>query len=155
MIVFIACQPAEQRMTEAQRAAIADTVRALTNEVMAAFDQIDVDRAFSYYSDAEDAGYAEGGKLYSFEALVAQYRAIYAGLRDQKGELRESKTTVLVPDAAVLTAGGAYSMTDTTENTFGGQFAWTLVWVRRDGKWKILHSHASEVAEKFGGNAKH
>lgn len=53
---------------------------------------------------------------------------IYAGLRDQKGELRESRIAVLAPDAAVLTAGGAYSMTDTTGSTSAGRFAWTIVW---------------------------
>jgi uncharacterized protein (TIGR02246 family) len=55
---------------------------------------------------------------------------------------KQQRVTVLSPDSALLVGEGETIVT-TDQGSVTQPFAQTMVWVLRDGKWKILHAHQS------------
>lgn len=85
------------------------------------------------YSDAPDAAHMINGVWYSLDDFVERYRRLYSTLDGQTAELGEPTVTLLSRDAVVVSTQGPFEARLKDGDSFGGQFTWTLVWVRRNG----------------------
>ena len=56
-------------------------------------------------------------------------------------DIINKKITVLGENAALLAASGNYSLYLEDGRTLTGKFAWTIVYSKVEGEWKIIHSH--------------
>ena len=146
-VLAVACQsnaePSDTPMSEEQRAAIADTVTALTRAVVDGGSAVDADATFQRFATGDEAAHLNMGVRYTRDSLVAMYRSIFGTLERQQVELGAPTVTVLGPDAAVLSTAGSFTATPKTGAPLASPFAWTLVWVRRAGAWSLVHSHQS------------
>ena len=154
-----ACGPAPGgRLSGAQEAAIADTLRQL---VAAAYDFSKegdaVGRLMSLYPDSGRVVSAASGRITaSRDTLELQIREFWTNvgqnMRDPRWTWEHTHIEVLSPDAAVLTA--TYRVPHTTPHgdphVIGG--AMTAVFERRDRRWVIVHEHLS-VAPPAGRSA--
>jgi ketosteroid isomerase-like protein len=154
IVACIACRPAaRERMSEAQKAAIADTLRQL---IASAYDFSKggeaVRRIMSLYPDTGRVISAASGHITaSRDSLQAQIREFwtYVGqnMRNPTWTWGQTYVEVLSPDAAVLTA--TYRIPHTTPrgdpHVIGG--AMTSVFERRNGKWVIVAEHLSDAPE--------
>ncbi len=137
-----------QSITDAQRATIEDAVRTLTNEMISAAEQADIDSIIVNSNDSYHTGFISNGVFYpSVDSLGAAFRSSH--LREQKIEMSETRISVLAHNVAVLTAHGNLSATDTTGNTFESLFAWTFIYTKVNDDWKITHSHQSFTNETY------
>ena len=55
----------------------------------------------------------------------------------------DPKVTVISPEAALLVSDGIVAATLEDGRVVTGRFAVSLVFVRRDGRWLVLHGHYS------------
>lgn len=142
--LLIAYQPIHQSTINAQQAAIEDSVKALTNRLTAAAEQVNFDIALSYYSDEYDIGFPNNGRYYpSLDSISKVGRIGYNNLRSQKINVRETKVAVLAPNAAIATVYGDFTATDKLNFTSGSPFVWTIVFAKAKDQWKIVHLHQS------------
>lgn len=143
VILGAACQqPAQTGMTDAQRAAVADTVRRQTDAFIASFNRMDA----SVFIDqiATNEAFAETGALYpSRDSIIATVRGFVAGIRSLEVGWDQVHVTVLAPDAAVITGTFHESFVDKAGKATKLHGAWTGVYQRRDGKWGIVQGHES------------
>ena len=150
-LLAVACQPAAgSALSEAQRAAIADS---LTRLVAAAYDFSRgnaAERLMSLYPDSGKVISATAGRVSaSRDTLEAGIRHFWENvgrnMRDPHWTWGETHVEVLSPDAAVLTA--TYRIPHRTPrgepHVIGG--AWTAVFARRGGRWVIVHEHLSDA----------
>ena len=158
LIVSLACRPAEPTaVSAAQRAAIADTLRAL---LVHAYDLAQpgdpVTRLMSLYPAAGGVVSASGGQVsISRDTLQAGIRAFWdnvgRNMRDPKWTWGAMHVDVLAPDAAVLTT--TYRVPHLTPR--GGPHviagAWTAVFQRREGRWVIIQEHLSDAPSPMAG----
>ena len=147
-----ACGPSSgARLSGAQEAAIADTLRQL---VAAAYDFSKggdaVGRLMSLYPDSGRVVSAASGRITaSRDTLELQIREFWTNvgrnMQDPKWTWGQTHVEVLSPDAAVLTA--TYRVPHMTPHgephVIGG--AMTAVFERRDGRWVIVHEHLSDA----------
>jgi ketosteroid isomerase-like protein len=139
-------------MSEAERAAIADTLRAM---IVSAYDVTKpgdaVARMMSLYPPTGDVVSASGGRVsVSRDSLAAGIRAFweYVGhnMRDPKWTWDEMHVDVLSRDAAVVTA--TYHIPHKTPrgepHTIAG--AMTVAFQRRGGRWGVVQEHLSDLA---------
>jgi len=63
------------------------------------------------------------------------------GCKSQELTVINKKITVLGENTALLTASGDYSLYLEDGRTLTGKFAWTIVYSKINGQWKIVHSH--------------
>ena len=140
-----ACQPATMELTEEEKAEIADEVNALHAEFWDAWRATDFDRGMSYFYDSPDLAFAENGVLnYGYADMDAKYRPMFTSVASQEITMTDSRTTVLAPDVVCIMEAGTYTVTDTAGVTGPEQsFAYTWIWIRRDGEWKVHIGHQS------------
>ena len=146
------CSPAERpAVTEAQRVAIADTLRGL---IVTAYDLSKpgdaVARLMSLYPPSGPVISASGGQVStSRDSLYAGIRAFWdnvgRNMRDPKWTWGAMHVDVLAPDAAVVTT--TYRVPHMTPRGMPHVIAgaWTAVFQRRAGRWVIVQEHLSDV----------
>jgi hypothetical protein len=148
-----ACAPRSERpMTDAERTAIADTLRSM---IVSAYDITQpgdaVARMMSLYPPTGGVVSASGGRVsVSRDSLASGIRAFweYVGqnMREPRWTWDEWHIDVLSRDAAVVTA--TYHVPHRAPrgepHTIAG--AMTEVFQRRDGRWRVVQEHLSDLA---------
>jgi uncharacterized protein (TIGR02246 family) len=139
------CRSSAPALTPAARDAIADTVRALARDFIAADHAKAPDQVIALFDESPDVTIASNGALresrQSFhEALVT----LYAATRTLDILPDTARVTVLSPDAAVVTESYHYTRTGMDGKGSGGIAVITYVCQRREGRWKIIHYHFSQ-----------
>lgn len=146
-----ACQaPGPAPMTMAEREAIADTIRQLSDQFFTDFRSLDFEAAMAPYSS--DIVWAEQGHLgANRDSLEAAWSGFFESIREvTSGDWEEVHVRVLGPDAAVYTASYSWAGTDLNGEPVGGPGVWTTVWVRSDQGWRIVQGHESYPVAESG-----
>ena len=119
-----------------------------TNARMAqAANSMDVDAFFTHIVDTDKSVIIQNGKVFKTrqEAMEAVKRG-YMGVAKVDRRFDNPQVTVISPDVALLASEGTVSATLTDGRTMDARFAVSLIFVRRDGEWKVLHGHYSMPA---------
>ena len=133
--------------TNEKPATDADVIKSVleTNAKMTkAANDLDFDAFFSYMLDSDQCVIIQSGKVFKnrAEALESVKRG-YMGVSKVDRQLEHPQVTVLSPDAALLASEGKVTATLTDGRSVETRFAVSLVFVRRDGQWKVLQGHYS------------
>ena len=106
-------QTATLEMAEAQKKAIADTVRQLSTDYLASVSTLDADSVMGFHIDSDEFAWSIDAELsLEFEKVKASAAAKYAVLAAARVSLDTVRVAVLGPDAAVLSGAGAAYVTD-------------------------------------------
>jgi len=145
MLFVVACQPATIELTDAEKAAIADTVNALQAESWDAWRSADLDRALSYMHDSPDFWFAlQGQALRGYDESDSFWRDGFGTASRLDITISDSRTMVLAADIVAVFEQGAFSVTDAEGMTSPEQpFVMSATWVRRHGEWGVLYGHES------------
>jgi hypothetical protein len=123
----------------------------IENEIALIFDKsikvgekLDVAGISENINDSLKTGFIDNGFYFkSFEELMVGFKSGIQGLEYQKMNIDTKKITVLSENNVLLTAHGNYSAKVVDGRILTGKFAWTFVYSRINGKWKVIHSHMS------------
>ena len=141
-LCLLACKPASTELTDEQRAAIRDTVEQVWVGMMDAARALDADRIHAAYADNHVR--AENGVIIEdFDSGFAATRQWLPSLRTLEAAYKNVHFEVLGPDAVVTTMNHDLSWTDSGGTEGEWHSAWTGVFRRIDGEWKIIYSHES------------
>jgi len=114
------------------------------HEMKVAAEALDADSFFSFILDEARGPVIQDGRLFSSRAEA--FEVVERGFQGVAGVERvyESEdVTVISDEAALLTGNGTSTVTLGDGRRLSGPFAVSLVFVRRDGAWKVLHGHYS------------
>jgi len=107
-------------------------------------EELDVTRISENINDSLKTGFIDNGFYFkSFEELMVGFKSGIQGLESQKMNIDTKKITVLSENNALLTAHGNYSIKVVDGRILTGKFAWTFVYSKIKGEWKVIHSHMS------------
>ena len=147
LAVVGACQPPQQSLTEADRSAVADTVKRIATGVFAAASRRDAAGLVSGFAADPDAhpivwnGVAQP-TIERLRATADSFYGAIAGLESSaSGEIG---TMVLAPDAAAVEVPFTFTITTKSGKRVPGQGVATALLRKRAGAWKIVHWHESE-----------
>jgi hypothetical protein len=123
----------------------------IENEIALIFDKsikagekLDVTGISESINDSLKTGFIDNGFYFkSFEELMVGFKSGIQGLEYQKLNVDTKKITVLSANNALLTAHGNYSTKIADGRILTGEFAWTFVYSKIKGEWKVIHSHMS------------
>jgi uncharacterized protein (TIGR02246 family) len=144
--VVLACQPATTELTDQQRGELAAEVELIHGQFWDTWRETDLDRGMSYYLNSPEYVFTYQGQMVSgYAAFRDLAENAFTGVASQTISFNESRTTVLAPDVVCITDQGTYAATD-TEGVTGpaSAFAFTTIWVNRDGEWKVHVATNSE-----------
>ena len=144
----MACQPPSTELTDEQRVAIEDTVVQVMARMIEAGRALDAEGVRASYA-VSPVAVLNGVIIEDFDARFEMTRQFLGSLRTVEGSYDNLHMEVLAPDAVVVTRNDHLSWTDTTGATGEWHSAWTGVFRRIDGQWKIIYGHESlAVPEK-------
>jgi len=143
-LLAASCQPQPTAFTEAQKAAIADSAKAVVQLMLTHADKLDFVAYFNDYSPDPDARYIENGLLYpSLDAMKKAYADFKPLFESLKNKPEAWDMIVLSSDAVVITMPSHFNFKPKGLPEYRGQYVWTGVVQRRNGKWAIIQSHES------------
>jgi ketosteroid isomerase-like protein len=144
-LAVAACQPATTgQLTDQQKAEITAAVTTADAKYWDAWRAADWDRGISYYLDSPDFVWAAGGTVYYGLDALKETKPRFGDVASQTFTFRDSRVIVMSPDVASVIAIGTWAQTDTAGVTGAArEFAWTGVWMLRDGAWKMHLVHMS------------
>lgn len=115
----------------------------------AAAESLDVEEFFGWILDEPGVTIIQDGRLFrDRDEAKAVVREGYQGVASLARAFDRTRVTPLSDDAAVLAASGTTVVELTDGRTLEAPFAVSLVFVRRDGGWKVLHGHYSIPARR-------
>jgi len=143
LAALAACAPAQPaELTDAERVALADTISTESAAWKSAAERADANAVLSYY--VPDAVIVRTDhSVVSSDSLKTLLTSEFRSVRAQVITPGVQRIAVLGRDVAAETAVGDWVATDTAGRAATDHFALSRVWVRRDGKWRILHSYLS------------
>ena len=131
-------------LSDSQRFAIEEELRACLAGCDAAADNVDADRTFSYWSDMHELGFIYNGTMIpSLDAVVVSGRKMFGQMQSQTHETSELRIAVLAPNVAIMTWHGIVTSTGKDGSTDEGVFARTYVCAKVEDEWKFIHVHIS------------
>ena len=134
---------AATEVTEAERAAIASAVERAWADMMAGARALDPARIRAGYVDRPIV-VINGLIIDDFDrSQFEETRRWIGSLRQFEGSYDHVHLEVLSPASAVATMNHHLKWTDTTGIAGEWNSAWTAVFRRIEGRWKIVHSHES------------
>jgi hypothetical protein len=140
-LVFAQPKPAEPVSAQS---AIEKAVLETNDKMTRAADSLNAEAFFEYIVNTDKNPVIQNGILFKTrqEALQAVQRG-FTGLSKIDRHFDNPQVTVLSPDAALLTSDGTVFATLTDGRTLTNRFAVSLVFVRKEGRWLLLHGHYS------------
>ena len=140
-VVLIAQQKPESANSEdAVKKAVLETNAKMTQ----AANSMDIDAFFTYIADTDKCVIIQNGTVFKTrqEAIQAVKRG-YEGVAKVDRRFDSPQVTVISPDVALLASGGSVSATLTNGSSMDVRFAVSMIFVHREGQWKVLHGHYS------------
>ena len=150
--ITVGCEPPAPEFTDAMKAGIAAEVDATALEWWDAWRAVDYDRGMAYFEDDPEAAWTwDEGNLYTVAGMRAEWEGTWgADWESQQIDFTDSRTVVLAPDIAYTIRQFTAVVTDTSgamlPQTSGVE---TLVWVKRNGEWKVLLGHESALRDSW------
>ena len=139
----------EERLTESERAALADTLERFAAEMVATISTGDAEGFMNYHLNSPELTYAEAGAIEpSWQAKrdgMVEYFSSPAsdGLTFSLGNIH---SYVLGRNAGVVTAIINSMRVDSAGDERTGHQAWSIVLDRIGGEWKVVQAHESYPA---------
>jgi uncharacterized protein (TIGR02246 family) len=127
-----------------QQQAIEKAVLETHTQMAQADNNLDADKFFSYILDFDKGLIIQDGRL--LKTRQEAYDTVKKGLEgiSQLNRIYEQTyVTVISPETALLTTQGTSTVTLSDGRVLEGPFAVSMVYVLRNGQWKVLHGHYS------------
>ncbi len=151
-IMLAGCQPAVVELTDAAKAEVAAEVDAAASEWWNAWAAVDHDRGMALYADVPEAAWVgDEQNLYTVAAMNEAWAGVWGADRQQQQiDFTDSRTIILAPDIAYTIRRFTAVVTE-KDGTVQPQTSGveTLVWVKRNGSWKVLLGHESTLKESW------
>lgn len=143
-ILLSSCCQHKMTLKESDRTEIEQIINEKFSELTNAAEAADVEKIFSIILENNDGALIRDGELLVTrqEALEA-YKNGFQRVQGIKYEIRQKHVHVISPEVALLVSEGTSIATLNDGRTFNTPMAQTIVFVLKDGDWKVLHIHSS------------
>lgn len=145
-----------QDLTDAQKALIVSEVQAASKKFWVdnnqSYKSESLNESMAYIDKNNDSLWQTGPATITFNTEIIKSRADWENLWGQMLD-SSSSTQITIPedyfavlsDVAVLEVNkGEFTITEKSGNTTGPvKMVNTILWIKKDGKWKIMHCHES------------
>ena len=124
--------------------AIEEAVLAVNADMERAAEAVDAERLFSFMLDTDKGSVIQNGQfLATREEALQRVKSNLRGISRIEYRWKRQHVTVLSAELALLAAEGESVATTTEGQVFATPFAETVVFVMKEGHWRVLHAHQS------------
>lgn len=133
-----------QQESKIDNASIEAAILNTYDEIMVVAEKVDVDKMFDYVLENDKGCLVSDGKLVmTRQAAIDNYRNNSRNIASVDYIMDKKLVTVVSAETAIMAAEGRYELTTVNGDKFGSPMAQSIIFVLKDGQWKVLHSHTS------------
>ena len=134
----------QNAISSAQQKAIEKEILKVHDEMKTAAEKLDADALFKYVLDVNDVIIESGELRPTRKDALESTKQDFQQLKSLSYTYNHQNINIISPTAAVFTGTGTTTATfSDLKMTLG--FAETIVFVNRDGQWKVIHAHRSST----------
>ncbi len=144
VVIITAALVSTASVTGDRQDATETAIRAVHLQMRQAAEKLDAEALYAYVLDSPTPPIIENGRTSSTRADAL--RNTTSGLQAMTSvsySYAKEHMTVLSPSTVLWVAEGTVSATLKGGRPVSAPFAETIVFVQRDGQWKVLHAHRS------------
>jgi ketosteroid isomerase-like protein len=128
----------------AQSAGVEKAILDVHTQMTRAAEARDVDAMFRFILPNERGSIVQSGFLFlSRDDAQASVKSNFSAVERVQYRWKHQMVTVISADCALLVADGESEATFNDGRSATAPFAQSVVFVRKDGEWKVLHAHYS------------
>ena len=121
-------------------------VTAEYDRAVAAAEALNVEQLLARVGENDNGALIINGELIlSRREVETRTRSNFAALQSIKYTVGPRRVSVLSPDCALLVVDGTVDVCTSSGTTITRRFAHSVVYVRQNGSWRVLHSHQSSM----------
>ncbi|MEJ2076588.1 MAG: nuclear transport factor 2 family protein [Acidobacteriota bacterium] len=137
-------EASDTNLSASENARIEQEVVSANEQMNKAAESLDVGKFFDWILDEAKGPIIQDGRLFQTreEAKAAVERG-YQGVRTLNRTFDQTFVTVLSKESALVSSSGVSRIALMDGRSFEAPFAVSLVFVLRDGQWKVLQGHYS------------
>jgi ketosteroid isomerase-like protein len=136
--------------TDSSEQAIRNAVLETNARMAKAANSLDVEAFFSFILETEKGSIVQNGTVFkSRQEAKEAVKQGFMGVEKMDRQFINPQVTVISSEVAVLTSEGTLAAMLTDGRTVEGRFAVSLIFVRKEGDWKLLHGHYSVPARMW------
>jgi uncharacterized protein (TIGR02246 family) len=143
VMIFISLSCTQKTvLSEKDKKAVETEIHQFMTSVEASLQTPSPDEYFNYFLQTDELAVASQGQLFTNPAAVRDTINKHLGMMEKQSiKTNTEKIYVVNKEAAVLSAAKVTTITFKNGAQIIMPYAWTLLIVKRDGKWKIAHAH--------------
>lgn len=131
-----------QELTAEQKDKITSEITTAFEKSITAAESLNGNLLADCVDDSLQAGFIIDGYFFrSFTEVIADFEKKAIGCKAQKMNVTNKKITILGENSALLTTSGDYSLDLEDGRTLSGKFAYSIVYSKVNGNWKIIHTN--------------
>ena len=148
VIIIYSCNQDQQQsttLTDSQRSAITDSIKAVIKNINNAVEELNADLLITYFSKSDKLRFVDwdASVMYPYDSIHAAWGRLYSGMTKLVVKGGNPFINVLTPDYATAVNLSEATGTLKDSSTIGGPVAWTMLFTRESGQWKILNCQQS------------
>jgi len=124
-----------------QHPSIVSEIQAMMEEILAAAEQVDVEKTFLYLTRDPGAIFFQNNQHYTRDSLISHFREKYKKLHSQKLHVTRSEIIDLGSEFAIWIGYGDGLTETNTGESITSSFTETWVWQKITGNWVATHYH--------------
>ena len=129
-------------LSEEDKKAVETEIHQFMTSVEAVMESASPDEYFNNFLQTDELAVASQGQLFTNPAVVRDTINKHLGMVEKQSiKTNAEKIYVVNKEAAVLSAAKVTTITFKNGAQITMPYGWTLLIVKRDGKWKIAHAH--------------
>jgi uncharacterized protein (TIGR02246 family) len=139
-----ACKPkTSHELSSEQRSALIDTILQVTDDLADAISKRDLQRIKSSFAVSPYCKYISDGLVIPGDSIVSVLGAFYSGLSNLDFAWTRKDIELISSNVATVTSWTSYTATTLQNQQITEKAVFTLLFIRQDGKWRVLSSHKS------------
>jgi ketosteroid isomerase-like protein len=141
--LMIACNNQKEKvLTIEEKSIVENEISIATADLFKAFESLDANKAYSFILQNEDFAEASMGKLITDHRAILDTMKLHLGsFQKERISITNQKIYVINMDAAVISLASMGEITFKNGAEMKAPFALTILWVKKDGEWKVAHYH--------------
>ncbi|MBN1974156.1 MAG: nuclear transport factor 2 family protein [Sedimentisphaerales bacterium] len=132
-------------ISPAQQKTIKNEILKVHDEMKKAGESLNADELFKYVLDVNDVIIENGVLRATRKTALDITKDGFQGIKELTYTYNHKNINVISPTAALWTGTGATNIVLEDGRKITSDFAETIVFVQRDGRWKVLHAHRSSA----------
>src|SRR5688572_16164129 len=139
----LSCKEKLSDLNEAEKTLIIDSATSVVKKVFDYSNKLEYKTALQFYSEDADARFVDNGTILTLSDLKTAYDQVGPTMELVENNVERWDAVILGPEAVVFTLPIQLRLKPKDRPEYRGQFIWSGIVQKRNGKWLIVQSHES------------